>query len=128
MKKLIFAGLWALLFPPKVTAQPFQEVNYSPQKTQFTLFAPNDARKVTVRIYQEGLGGKAQKTIKMTRSGVEVYGEEYNRYADIVVYPLNDEEYAIEIKMRFLFTDYPDSIVADHWWDDSIWAKIGILN
>jgi pullulanase len=73
MKKLIFAGLWALLFPPKVTAQPFQEVNYSPQKTQFTLFAPNDARKVTVRIYQEGLGGKAQKTIKMTRSGDELW-------------------------------------------------------
>ena len=73
MKKLIFAGLWALLFPPKVTAQPFQEVNYSPQKTQFTLFAPNDARKVTVRIYQEGLGGKAQKTIKMQRSGDELW-------------------------------------------------------
>ena len=73
MKKLIFAGLWALLFPPKVTAQPFQEVNYSPQETQFTLFAPNDARKVTVRIYQEGLGGKAQKTIKMTRSGDELW-------------------------------------------------------
>ena len=73
MKKLIFAGLWALLFPSKVTAQPFKEVNYTPEKTQFTLFAPNDARKVTVRIYQEGLGGKAQKTIKMTRSGDELW-------------------------------------------------------
>lgn len=59
---------------------------------------------------------------------IEIYGDEYKRYADIVVYPLNDEVYAIEIKMRFLFTDYPDSIVDDHWWDDSIWAKIGILN
>ncbi len=58
---------------------------------------------------------------------IEIYGDEYKRYADIVVYPLNDEEYAIEIKMRFLFTDYPDSIVADHWWDDSIWSKIGIV-
>ena len=73
MKKLIFASLWALLFPPKVTAQPFQEVNYTPQKTQFALFAPNDAQKVTVRIYQEGLGGKAQKTIKMTRTGNELW-------------------------------------------------------
>ncbi len=73
MKKLIFASLWALLFPPKVTAQPFQEVNYTPQKTQFALFAPNDAQKVTVRIYQEGLGGKAQKTIKMTRTGDELW-------------------------------------------------------
>ena len=59
---------------------------------------------------------------------IEVYGEEYNRYANIVVYPLNDEEYAIEIEMNFPFTDYPDIIVDDHWWDDSIWAKIGILN
>ena len=45
---------------------------------------------------------------------IEIYGDEYKRYADIVVYPLNDEVYAIEIKMRFLFTDYPDSIVDDH--------------
>ena len=68
MKKLIFAGLWALLFPSKVTAQPFKEVNYTPEKTQFTLFAPNDAKKVTVRIYQDGLGGKALKTVKMVRT------------------------------------------------------------
>ncbi len=40
---------------------------------------------------------------------------------------VRNEIYAIEIKMRFLFTDYPDSIVADHWWDDSIWSKIGIV-
>jgi pullulanase len=33
----------------------------------FTLFAPNDAKQVVVRIYEEGLGGKAGKTIKMKR-------------------------------------------------------------
>ena len=71
MKKLIIAGLWALLFPPKATAQPFQEVKYTPEKTQFALFAPNDAKKVTVRIYQDGLGGKPLKTIKMQRTGEE---------------------------------------------------------
>ena len=75
MKKLIFAGLLSLLFPRFAAAQTqtqtFQEVSYSPEKTVFTLFAPDDAKKVVVRIYQEGLGGKALKTIKMTRTANE---------------------------------------------------------
>ena len=56
-----------MLLPQKVAAQPFQEVIYSSEKTVFTLFAPNDAKQVVVRIYDEGLGGKAGKTIKMKR-------------------------------------------------------------
>ncbi len=71
MKQLIFAGLLSLLFPKSVTAQTFQEVNYSPEKTQFALFAPNDAKRVTLRIYEEGLGGKAVKTVKMKRTADE---------------------------------------------------------
>ena len=71
MKKLIFAGLLSLLLPHKVVAQPFQEVSYSPEKTVFSLFAPNDAKKVTLRIYHEGLGGKVLKTVKMQRTGNE---------------------------------------------------------
>ena len=71
MKQLIFAGLLSLLFPKSVTAQTFQEVDYSPEKTQFALFAPNDAKRVTLRIYEEGLGGKAVKTVKMKRTADE---------------------------------------------------------
>ena len=71
MKQLIFAGLLSLLFPKSVTAQTFQEVNYTPEKTQFALFAPNDAKRVTLRIYEEGLGGKAVKTVKMKRTADE---------------------------------------------------------
>ena len=75
MKTLIFAGLLSLLFPRFAAAQTqtqtFQEVSYSAEKTVFTLFAPNDAKKVVVRIYQEGLGGKALKTIKMARTAQE---------------------------------------------------------
>ena len=56
-----------MLLPQKVAAQPFQEVVYSPEKTVFTLFAPNDAKQVVVRIYDEGLGGKAKKSVKMQR-------------------------------------------------------------
>ncbi|MCR5239792.1 MAG: type I pullulanase [Prevotella sp.] len=71
MKALIFAGLLSLLFPKEVAAQAFQEVSYSPEKTQFALFAPNDAKKVVVRIYESGLGGKAVKTVKMSRTANE---------------------------------------------------------
>ena len=71
MKKLIFAGLLSLLLPKSAAAQWFQEVNYTPESTQFALFAPNDAKKVKVRIYQEGLGGKALKTVKMVRTANE---------------------------------------------------------
>ena len=65
--KLIFASILSMLLPNKVAAQPFQEVIYSPEKTVFTLFAPNDAKQVVVRIYDEGLGGKAKKSVKMKR-------------------------------------------------------------
>ena len=65
--KLIFASILSMLLPQKVAAQPFQEVVYSPEKTVFTLFAPNDAKQVVVRIYEAGLGGKAKKSVKMKR-------------------------------------------------------------
>ena len=65
--KLIFASILSMLLPQKVAAQPFQEVMYSPEKTVFTLFAPNDAKQVVVRIYEAGLGGKAKKSVKMKR-------------------------------------------------------------
>ena len=60
-----------MLLPKTVAAQTFKEVDYTPEKTVFSLFAPNDAKKVTVRIYKEGLGGKAVKTIKMNRTADE---------------------------------------------------------
>ena len=65
--KLVFASILSMLLPSGVAAQPFQEVVYSPEKTVFTLFAPNDAKQVVVRIYDEGLGGKAKKSVKMKR-------------------------------------------------------------
>ena len=47
----------------------FDEVSYTPQQTVFRLFAPADAKSVKVRIYREGLGGKALKTVKMELQG-----------------------------------------------------------
>ena len=71
MKSLILAGFLSLLLPRTVVAQTFQEVGYSPEMTVFSLFAPNDAKRVTVRLYRDGLGGKAYKTVKMTRTAHE---------------------------------------------------------
>ena len=51
----------------------FDEVTYSPEATTFKLFAPDKAKKVTVRIYQNGLGGKALKTVKMMKVGHDLW-------------------------------------------------------
>ncbi len=48
-------------------AQDFQfdEMTYSKSSTVFKLFAPQDAKTVKVRLYKEGSGGRALKTIRM---------------------------------------------------------------
>ena len=60
-----------MLLPNQAVAQTFKEVSYAPQETRFQLFAPNDAKQITVRIYKDGLGGKAIKTTKMKNTGHE---------------------------------------------------------
>ena len=60
-----------MLLPNQAVAQTFKEVSYAPQETRFQLFAPNDAKQITVRIYKDGLGGKAIKTTKMKKTGHE---------------------------------------------------------
>ena len=54
-----------------VKAQVFQfdEVSYSPENNDLQTFAPNDAKRVTLRIYHKGLEGRAVKTVKMSRTG-----------------------------------------------------------
>ena len=73
MKKLIFAGLLSMLLPKQVVAQTFKEVDYAPKETKFQLFAPNGAKQITVRIYKEGIGGKAIKSVKMQKTGNECW-------------------------------------------------------
>ncbi len=46
-------------------AQQINEVSYTPTKTTFTLFAPEKAKAVKLRLYQNGQGGRALRTIKM---------------------------------------------------------------
>ena len=52
-------------------AQQFNEMTYTPEQTTFSLFAPDHAKRVKLRLYKEGTGGKALKTITMTHSGKE---------------------------------------------------------
>ena len=65
-------------------AQQFNEVTYTPEKTTFALFAPETAKAVKLRLYQDGMGGKAQKTVKMVyRDGrwrAEVKGDLKGRF------------------------------------------------
>ena len=62
-----------MLLPHQVVAQTFKEVSYAPQETKFQLFAPNDAKQITVRVYKDGLGGKAIKRVKMQKTGNECW-------------------------------------------------------
>jgi pullulanase len=71
MKKLILAGIISAMMPTTMAAQAFQEVDYTPHQTTFSLFAPNNAKKVVVRIYNQGNEGKAVKTVKMKRTANE---------------------------------------------------------
>ena len=73
MKRLILAGILSMLLPKQVVAQTFKEVDYTPKETKFQLFAPNNAKQVTVRIYKDGLGGKAIKSMKMQKTGNECW-------------------------------------------------------
>ena len=53
MKQSIFAVFCVLMLSQTVTAQTVNEVEYSPQQTVFSLFAPSSAKKVKLRIYQD---------------------------------------------------------------------------
>lgn len=58
------------LLPTK--AQDFKESVYSPESTTFTLLAPDDCQP-KLRIYKDGEGGKAIKTVKMKHVGTDSF-------------------------------------------------------
>jgi pullulanase len=59
--------LIALFVTQSAHAQQFNELTYTPEKSTFHLFAPNTAKKVVVRIYDNGIGGKPVRTVNMKR-------------------------------------------------------------
>ena len=62
----------------------FNEVNCGPESTTFQLFAPATAKRVIVRIYKDGIGGKPIKTVRMKLDGevwkAEVKGNLLGKY------------------------------------------------
>ena len=47
----------------------FNEVDCGPEATTFQIFAPTTAKRVVVRIYNDGIGGRPVKTVKMKLAG-----------------------------------------------------------
>ena len=64
-KKILFISM-ALAMTTFAHAQGPETV-YRPEGTKFTVFAPANASQVVLRLYKDGIGGKAVKTIKMKR-------------------------------------------------------------
>ena len=51
----------------------FDEVTYTPQATTFKLFAPSEARRVQLRLYKDGDSQKAMKTVKLQKTGQDLW-------------------------------------------------------
>ena len=64
-KTLLFILMMTMATMMQAQDFDFREVSYSPEKTVFSLFAPADAKTVKLRLYKDGMGGKAVKTVKM---------------------------------------------------------------
>ena len=73
MKQLIMAALLSALLPLQAAAQTFNEMDYTPQQTRFSLFAPGTAKRVTLRIYDKGSGGRAVRTVRMQHTGDDTW-------------------------------------------------------
>lgn len=75
-KKILVMGILSFLLASKAGAQTFSEACYTPGLTRFQLFASDNAKQVTLRIYDDGQGGKPVKTVKMKRTAAETYSAE----------------------------------------------------
>ena len=75
MMRKYFMALLLMMTTVTTQAQDFSfdEVSYTPESTTFKLFAPGDAKKVRLRLYQKGLEGKARKTLNLTKVGDDLW-------------------------------------------------------
>ena len=70
MRRILFAIL--LVMTTVITKAQnfnFNEVDCGPEATTFQIFAPTTAKRVVVRIYNDGIGGRPVKTVKMKLAG-----------------------------------------------------------
>ena len=73
MKKILFLAMMAVMSSKISQAQNFEEVNYSPKQTTFSIFAPDSAETVILRLFNNGKDGWAYKTLPMKHSGKDRY-------------------------------------------------------
>ncbi len=75
MRGLLLAGVLSVMQPESTLAEDFafDEMTYSQSKTVFKLFAPRSAKQVVVRIYNDGAGGTALKTVHMAHQGNDIW-------------------------------------------------------
>ena len=74
MKRFIIATILTMA-ATTIQAQDFNfdEVTYTPQATTFKLFAPSEARRVQLRLYKDGDSQKAMKTVKLQKTGQDLW-------------------------------------------------------
>ena len=73
IKGFIMAALFVCAQGLDVRAQDMNEMTYSPRETVFKLHAPANAKRVLVRIYAEGQGGKPLQTLRMKPAGKDMW-------------------------------------------------------
>jgi len=66
MRHLLLTALTLMITMTAAAQWHFDESHYTPTATTFRVFAPADAKAVTLRLYRQGTGGKAWRRVKMT--------------------------------------------------------------
>lgn len=70
---MLLTGLLSLFFSGRALAQTFNEADYSRSRTRFQLFAPDNAKRVTLRLYKDAEAKKPMKTVAMKRAAADTY-------------------------------------------------------
>ena len=73
MRKYLIAALLAGCSINMHAQQTFNELTYTKDVSSFKLNAPSKAKSVKVNIYKEGVGGEVVKTVKMKRTGNDLW-------------------------------------------------------
>ena len=72
--KITTTVISVMLASGTISAQTtFNEMTYTKDVSSFKLNAPSKAKSVKVNIYKEGIGGTVVKTVKMKRTGNDLW-------------------------------------------------------
>ena len=70
----MWIGMLLMILPMTLYAQSsFDEMTYSETATAFKLNAPSKAKSVCVHIYQQGVAGERLQTLRLKRTGTDVW-------------------------------------------------------